>query len=284
MGPGLLPERRRDRDRARHPPGAAGHAGRRRHRARRSIEPAAPQGEAGLLGRGRLARLRAATGLVYFYVSTAADNRVVRAELDGDRLGATELILTGIPNGFIHDGGRLEFGPDGFLYVSTGETGDAVARAGPRLARRQDPADHPRRRAGAGQPVRLAVWTWGHRNVQGLAFDDDGRLWASEFGQDTFDELNLIEPAPTTAGPRSRARGGDDRRYVDPQLTWRPTRPRRPASPSPTAHLWMAALRGERLWRVEVDGDGGAEPEGASSSATTAGCAPSASPPTAGCG
>ena len=140
------------------------------------IESATPQGEAGLLGVA-LSPDFENDRTAYFYVSTAADNRVVRAELDGDRLGAAEPILTGIPNGFIHDGGRLEFGPDGYLYVSTGETGTPSLAQDRDSLRRQDPADHHRRRAGAGQPVRLTrCGRWGHRNVQGLAFDDDAAL------------------------------------------------------------------------------------------------------------
>ena len=117
------------------------------------IPETAPQGEAGLLGVAVSPDFDR-DHLLYFYVCTAEDNRVVRAELDGNQLGETEPILTGIPGGFIHDGGRLEFGPDGFLYVSTGETGeDQLARERDRL-RRQDPAHHHLRRPGTGQPVR----------------------------------------------------------------------------------------------------------------------------------
>ena len=121
----------------------------RRHRDRRSIDEAAPEGEAGLLGRRRLPRLRQRP---HCCTSTPPPPRTTGScgrRYDGDRLGPTEPVLTGIPNGFIHDGGRLAFGPDGYLYASTGETGEPAARPGPGLARRQDPADHPRRRPGA---------------------------------------------------------------------------------------------------------------------------------------
>ena len=87
------------------------------------VDIADPQGEAGLLG------LAASPSydedrLVYAYVSTSEDNRVVRMTYDGRRLGEPEPVLTGIPNGFIHDGGRLLFADDGTLFVSTGETGE----------------------------------------------------------------------------------------------------------------------------------------------------------------
>ncbi|WP_322938197.1 PQQ-dependent sugar dehydrogenase [Nocardioides bizhenqiangii] len=222
------------------------------------IPETAPQGEAGLLGVAVSPDFERDRSL-YFYVCTAEDNRVVRAELDGDRLGDTEPVLTGIPGGFIHDGGRLEFGPDGFLYVSTGEIGeDDLARertgyAGKIL--RITPAGEP----APGNPFGDEVWSWGHRNVQGLAFDEDGRLWASEFGSSSFDELNLIEAGDDYGWPTVEGTGGEPD-YHDPAVTW----PVDEASPSGLAYLdgalWMAALRGERLWQIPVDGATTGEP------------------------
>ena len=223
------------------------------------IESATPQGEAGVLGVA-LSPDFETDRTAYFYVSTTSDNRVVRAGLDGDRLGEPEPILTGIPNGFIHDGGRLEFGPDGYLYVSTGETGtpslaqNRDSRAGKILRITTDGEPAP------GNPFDSEVWSWGHRNVQGLAFDGN-RLWASEFGQDRFDELNLIKRGDNYGWPEFEGKGGAPQ-YVDPQLTWSTDE----ASPSGLAYadgyLWMAALNGERLWRVEVDGNRARNPKG----------------------
>lgn len=216
-----------------------------------TIDAAAPQGEAGLLGVA-LSPDFEDDRTAYFYVSTDEDNRVLRAELDGDSLGEPEPILTGIPVGSNHDGGRLEFGPDGHLYVSTGETGeaslaqdrDSLAGKILRITVDGDPAP--------GNPFDSEVWSWGHRNVQGLAFDDGDRLWASEFGAQDFDELNLIKKGDNYGWPEVEGEGGEPD-FVDPHLTWSVDE----ASPSGLAfadgHLWMAALRGERLWRVEVD-------------------------------
>ena len=221
-----------------------------------TLDVAKPQGEAGLLG------VAISPGFeqdrfVYFYASTADDNRIVRASLRRDgRLGAPTPIFTGIPNGYIHDGGRLEFGPDGYLYVSTGETGEPAlaqqrANLGGKILR-LTAAGEP----APGNPFGTAIWSWGHRNVQGLAFDDTDQLWASEFGQDTFDELNRIDEGANYGWPEVEGRGGDgaDADFVDPQQVWDTD----DASPSGLAfldgHLWMAALKGERLWRVRVEG------------------------------
>jgi glucose/arabinose dehydrogenase len=222
------------------------------------VSEAAPEGEGGLLG---LAVDPASDGRdVYVYATTAQDNRVLRAELRGGRLGPAEVVLDGIPKGYIHDGGRLVFGPDGNLYVSTGETGD------PELA--QDPdslAGKILRITTDGEPAPgnpdpdSPVWSLGHRNVQGLAFDDEGRLWASEFGDSTYDEINLIEPGANYGWPLVEGPGGGEG-LVDPLVTW----PTSQASPSGMAyadgHLWVGALRGERLWRVPVRGDRLGEP------------------------
>lgn len=219
-----------------------------------TLDVATPQGEAGLLGVAVSPDFDTDRTL-FFYASTDTDNRVVRTTLRDGRLGALRPVLTGIPNGYIHDGGRLEFGPDGFLYVSTGEIGE------PDLA--QDPDSlagkvlriTPDGRPAPGNPGGSPVWSLGHRNVQGLAFDDDGRLWASEFGQDTFDELNLIREGANYGWPAVEGEGGKARGFVDPQQVWATD----DASPSGLAFLdgalWMAALKGERLWKVTLDGD-----------------------------
>jgi glucose/arabinose dehydrogenase len=219
-----------------------------------TLSAAAPQGEAGLLGVAVSPDFDRDRSL-YFYLTTTEDNRIVRAGLDeGDRLGEPEVLLAGIPNGFIHDGGRLAFGPDGYLYASTGETGegelaqDRGSLGGKilRITTDGDPAP--------GNPdPESPIWSLGHRNVQGLAFDDQDRLWASEFGESTYDELNLIEPGGNYGWPEAEGRDGSSS-FVNPRVVWSTDE----ASPSGLAfsegNLWLAALRGTRLWRIEVDG------------------------------
>ena len=219
-----------------------------------TIGEAAPQGEGGLLGVA-VSPAYAEDHTLYFYVSSNDDNRIVTATLDGDTLGETTPILTGIPLGAIHDGGRLAFGPDGMLYASTGETGNGE------LAQDRDSLGGkilrltPDGKPAPGNPFDTAVWSFGHRNVQGLAFVD-GQLWASEFGQNTFDELNQIDAGANYGWPAYEGTGGAAEGYTDPQATWGTD----VASPSGLAYadgaLWMGALRGNRLWKIPVTGTG----------------------------
>ncbi|GAA1912869.1 PQQ-dependent sugar dehydrogenase [Microbacterium aoyamense] len=194
-------------------------------------------------------------GWLYAYHGAADDNRVVRMPLTGTAgslaLGEPEVVFTGIPRNTTHDGGRIAFGPDGFLYIATGDAQNRDAAQDPaslsgkilRVTADGDPA--------RGNPFDSAVYSLGHRNVQGLAWTADGALWASEFGGDQWDELNRIEPGGNYGWPIVEG-GAGDARFVDPVAQWAT----RDASPSGIAAVgdtvFMAALRGERLWAVDT--------------------------------
>ncbi|PBC61048.1 glucose sorbosone dehydrogenase [Streptomyces sp. Tue6028] len=218
----------------------------------------APAGEGGLLGIA-LSPDYASDHMVYAYFTTASDNRIVRMLYDakkppGEQLGAPDTVFKGIPKGVIHNGGRIAFGPDKMLYAGAGETGDRgqaqdkKALGGKIL--RMTPDGDPAPGNPFGDSV---VYSYGHRNVQGLAWDDKQRLWASEFGQDTWDELNQIKPGDNYGWPVVEGRGGDAK-YHDPVAQWHTD----DASPSGIAYaegsIWMAGLKGERLWRIPLSG------------------------------
>lgn len=223
-----------------------------------SVPGVAAAGEGGLLGLA-LSPGFTTDHLVYAYFTTASDNRIAQLRYDagkpdGLRLGAPNTIFQGIPKGRIHNGGRIAFGPDGMLYAGTGEGGERE--------RAQDPGSYggkilrmtPDGRPAPGNPrAGSVIYSSGHRNVEGLAWDADRRLWASEFGQDTWDELNLVEPGGDYGWPAVEGRAGRPG-YRDPVAQWKPSE----ASPSGLAYakgsLWMAALRGERLWRIPLRG------------------------------
>jgi glucose/arabinose dehydrogenase len=106
------------------------------------------------------------------------------------------------------------------------------------------------------------VWSVGHRNVQGLAWDAQGRLWETELGENQADEVNLIRPRRNYGWPQVEGRGdAAGGRYTNPVVTW----PTSEASPSGAAvargALYVGALRGERLWRVPLDGARAGEPQ-----------------------
>jgi glucose/arabinose dehydrogenase len=198
---------------------------------------------------------------VYAYYSTERDNRVVRF-----RLGETpEPLLTGIPVNTYHDGGRIKFGPDGMLYVSTGDAGDTRnsqdrSSLGGKILRIEPDGSVPPDNPFPGNPV----YSYGHRNVEGLAWDADGQLYASEFGQDTWDEVNRIEAGENYGWPEIEGRGGEDEGYVDPITVW-PTSEASPSGaeimvdgviPQWEGDLFVTALRGERLWHLELNDKG----------------------------
>jgi len=160
-----------------------------------------------------------------------------------------------------HNGGRLVFGPDGMLYASTGDTTNSalsqdLGSLGGKVLRMTPTGKRPR---GNPFPDSL-VWTFGHRNVQGLAFGPGGRLFATEFGQQTVDELNVLRPGRNYGWPIHEGASGDPG-FVDPIAQWSPTST---ASPSGVAiagsSAYVATLAGQRLFRVPLTGAGARTP------------------------
>lgn len=219
-----------------------------------------PRGEGGLLGVA-VSPAFAEDGLVYLYLTAENENRVVRARLDGDALGEPETLVDGIPAAGNHNGGRLAFGPDGMLYVTTGDAQDGRAAQDTGSLAGKILRVTPDGEAAPGNPFAGSrVWSLGHRNVQGIGWDDAGLMFASEFGQNTVDELNLIEPGGNYGWPRVEGAGGVEG-LVDPLVTW-PTDEASPSGLLVTGDaVYLAALRGERLWRVPLAGGRIGEPE-----------------------
>ncbi len=211
------------------------------------------RGEGGLLGVAVVPGTSTGPVDVVVHLTSAQDNRGLRATLDGTTLGPTRVLLDGIPAGRNHNGGRLAFGPDGLLYVTTGDTyatdlapdpsslGGKVLRVTPDGAPAPDNPD-------PSSPV----WTRGHRNVQGIGWAPDGRVFASEFGQDTWDELNVLRAGADHGWPTVEGTGGAAQGFADPVAVWATS----DASPSGIAvtdeGVYLAGLRGRALWRVPL--------------------------------
>ncbi|MFI6039750.1 PQQ-dependent sugar dehydrogenase [Streptomyces sp. NPDC051315] len=193
---------------------------------------------------------------VFFMETTAIDNRVVRMSFDGTSLSDYTPVLTGIRRDTQHNGGRIAFGPDGYLYVTTGDAyqpklaqdRDSLNGKILRITRTGEPAP--------GNPFGTAVYSYGHRNPQGLAWDRDGKLWETEIGESSFDELNLIEPGrnygwPTCEG--SCAKAG----MTDPKKVWKPGEGGVPAQIAVVDDvIYASTLRGRRLWALPIDSTG----------------------------
>lgn len=223
------------------------------------LDEVAATGEAGLHG------LAVRDDELYAFYAAGDENRIERFDLLGEAgslsLGEPETVLDGLPTGSFHNGGRLAFGPDGMLYATLGDTGD------------RDSAQD--RQALSGKILRMSpdgevpednpfddslVFSMGHRNPQGIAWDEQGTMYASEFGQDTWDELNVIEAGGNYGWPEVEGGAGEDGAgeggsddFTDPVQQWPPSE----ASPSGMAvtdqSILIAGLRGQRLHEVAFD-------------------------------
>ncbi|MEU4363463.1 PQQ-dependent sugar dehydrogenase [Promicromonospora sp. NPDC023987] len=191
---------------------------------------------------------------VFAYASGSSTNRVVALEIgpDFDSLDVSRVLLDGIETADRHHGGRLRIGPDGHLWIGTGDAflpenaADDGSLNGKILRIALDgsiPEDNP-----SG----TAVYSSGHRNVQGITFGPDGTAYASELGHRTWDEVNVLRPGADYGWPETEGVAGDT--GEPPLFTIHPD----DASPSGIAYadgsLWMGALGGQRLWQLPVDG------------------------------
>ena len=230
----------------------------------RNVPGVVPGGEGGLMGLA-LSPSFASDRYLYLYFTAQNDNRIARLRLEegdeGLEAGEPEVIFSGISKASTHNGGRIRFGPDGFLYVGTGDS-----------QRRDQPQDP---NALGGKILRLTtegrpapgnpfgenpVFSLGHRNVQGLGWDSEGRLWASEFGPDVNDELNLIVPGGNYGWPAVTGSPGRQG-FIDASVVWPSTSE---SSPSGLEIIdgtaYLGALRGQRVWAVPLDGDRAGNP------------------------
>jgi glucose/arabinose dehydrogenase len=184
----------------------------------------------------------------------AVENTVRRFEVDFEngRLTNEKTIIDGIPSGRIHNGGRISFGPEGYLYVTTGDSAQSElaqetdSLAGKILRLEADgtvPEDNP---------FGNEVYSYGHRNPQGIAWDQQGNLWATEHGSSGRDEINLIEQGanygwPTITGSETAAGMRTPVFHSGQYETW---------APAGAAHhdgsLFFAGLRGERLYEART--------------------------------
>lgn len=200
---------------------------------------------------------------IYLYLTSTNDkglvNRVERYRLENDKLTNKEIIVEEIPGARFHDGGRIEFGPDGYLYISTGDAGNEDESQNKNslngtILRVKDDGSVPE-----GNPFGTVVYSYGHRNVQGITWDDEGRMWVTEHGRSGiksgFDELNLIEAGGNYGWPVVE---GDESQkgLIAPVLhsgasdTWAPA-----GGEFVDGIIFFAGLRGEALYAAKIEGE-----------------------------
>lgn len=223
----------------------------------------AAEGEGGLMG---MLPYEPRPGELHLYLyMTARDggatvNRIVRYRFDGESLRDKKTIIDGIPAARYHDGGALAFGPDGMLYATTGDAGAAsraqdVRSLAGKILRLTPEGDVP-----SDNPFGNAVWSYGHRNPQGIAWDDKGRMWSTEHGRSGaasgYDELNAIVKGGNYGWPDIQGDAGRDGMirpvaHSGPNETWAPA-----SLAWHAGKLYFGGLRGESLYEATPSADG----------------------------
>lgn len=214
------------------------------------------KGESGLLGVELHPGFEENRWIYLYHTRETGDgltNRVVRYRLVDGELADRETVISGLPGAVYHDGGRIEFGPDGKLYVTVGDATEAgkaqelEAMNGKILRLNADgsvPGDNP---------FGNAVYSYGHRNPQGLAWVPGDGLWATEHGNIHRDELNRIVKGGNYGWPVIR---GDESRtgMIEPVVqsgssTWAPA-----GAAYFNGSIFFAGLRGQSLYEAEIQG------------------------------
>ncbi|MBC7954752.1 MAG: PQQ-dependent sugar dehydrogenase [Cytophagales bacterium] len=218
-------------------------------------------GEGGLMGLAVSPNFPGSDPWIYILHTSPNDNRVIRIQYRNGAIdfGTHQVLLTGIGRNKFHNGGRLRYGPDGKIYIGNGDAQNGAwaqdtNNLSGKILRMNPDGSRP-----SDNPFGNFVWSYGHRNPQGLAFDSQGRLWQQEFG-DTQDETNLIQRGgnygwPNCEGTTSRSGGGcGTSGYIAPKRTYFNGDGSCSGAAIVRDVLYISCLRGERVYRHVISG------------------------------
>ena len=194
---------------------------------------------------------------VYLYYTYANSNgqtlnRVVRAKFENNLLSDKTIIVDKIPGALFHNGGRIKFGPDGFLYITTGDSQD------PSLAQNKNSLAGKILRVtdsgkpAPGNPYGTQIYSYGHRNPQGITWDKSGRFWETEHGASTMDEINVINKGvnygwPIITGEKTQ-QGMEAPILNSGSHTWAPA-----GAAYLNGSIFFAGLRGQALFEYNIE-------------------------------
>lgn len=218
-------------------------------------------GEGGLLGLALDPKF-SSNHFVYLYYTYGENgslitNRVVRMIYENNTLSQEKVLVDAIPSSSNHDGGRIKFGPDGNLYVTTGDAQSPSQAQDKNTLNGKILRMTTEGKPAPGNPFGTLVYSYGHRNPEGLAWDTSGNLWETEHGRSVplsgLDEINLIKPGQNYGWPVIQ---GDEKKpgMQSPILnsgsnTWAPA-----GMAYLNGSLFFGGLRGQALYEAVLDG------------------------------
>ncbi|HXR72640.1 PQQ-dependent sugar dehydrogenase [Actinocrinis sp.] len=218
-------------------------------------------GEGGLTGLEINPASFATDHWLYIMHTSPSDNRIVRIKYDEatDTLQTSteQVLLTGIARNKFHNGGRLRFSPDGkYLFAGTGDAQNGANAQNTASLNGKVLRINPDGSIPADNPFHNAVWSYGHRNVQGLAFDGQGRLWEQEFGNNVMDETNLIVKGGNYGWPSCEGTSGTcgTAGFIAPKHTYPVAQGSCSGITIVREVLYVACQRGTRLYREVISG------------------------------
>jgi glucose/arabinose dehydrogenase len=196
---------------------------------------------------------------LYIMHTSPSDNRIVRIKLTTSftlDLSSEQVLVTGIARNKYHNGGRLRFSADGrYLFAGTGDAQNGNNAQNKNSLNGKVLRINPDGSIPSDNPFGNAVWSYGHRNVQGLAFDSHGQLWEQEFGNSIMDETNLIVKGGNYGWPKCEGTSGSCSGFIAPKATYSTSAGSCSGITIVRDYLYVACQKGQRLYVFQIVGD-----------------------------